>query len=342
MRQKGIFMEKELQNRIWLTRYLMVIGIVVLHTPPYQPLTELSLSTFDFIKAFFSHALFRTTVPVLAAISAYLLFSSTLAEKTIDLFKKKTTSILLPLILWNLPVVIGIYLAQRYELLSHAFSDQLYPVTPIAWLDAITGLTSSPANYPLNFLRDLFVLSVLAPLFYPLLKYAPYAGLVLVFVVYFYNLDGALVLRNSMLISFYTGALAATQKWRLTALDTFAWPLLLLLITLCSVVVIWDVQNREWLRIISPFLIWPSMSLFGDTAVASWLLRHANASFLTFLAHAPLLLVLWVLYQEVASILPYPFFWLGAPIVITLICAMLHPVLYRILPRVSKVFLGGR
>lgn len=335
-------MEKEIQKRIWLTRYLMVIGIVVLHTPPYQPLTELSLSTFDFVKAFFSHGLFRTTVPVLTAISAYLLFSSKQITKPLGLLKKKTTSILLPLILWNVPVVLGIYLVQRYEILSHTFSVQLYPFTSIAWLDATTGLTSSPANYPLNFLRDLFVLSVFAPLFYPLLKYTPFWGGVLVAVVYFYNLDGAFVLRNSMLISFYTGALIATQKWRLTALDAFAWPLLLLLITLCSAVVIWDVQNREWLRIISPFLIWPSMSLFGDTAIVSWLLHHTNASFLTFLAHAPLLVVLWVLYQGFASFLPYPVFWLGAPVVITVICAVIHPVMYRILPSVSKVLLGGR
>lgn len=331
-----------LHKRIWLTRYLMVIGIVVLHTPQYQPLSELTLAPFDFIKAFFSHALFRTTVPVLTVISAYLLFSSSLISKPLMLFKKKTSSILLPLIIWNIPIVLAIYLVQRYELLSHSFSVQLHPFSVIAWLDATTGIFSSPANYPLNFLRDLFVLAVLAPLLRPLLKHIPYIGLLFMIVVYFYDLDGDVVRRNSMILSFYTGALAATQKWDLTALDRFAWPLLWGLIAVCCAVVIWDIENREWLRLISPFLIWPCMSLLEDSRLSKLLLRHCQASFLTFLAHAPLLLLLWVIYQKFATVIPYPVFWFTAPLFIVIICAVCHKLLYGLFPRTGQLLLGGR
>ena len=47
------------------------------------------------------------------------------------------------------------------------------------WLDGLISLKGLPVNYPLNFLRDVFVLALLSPvlLFY-LLKRFSYTGLV--------------------------------------------------------------------------------------------------------------------------------------------------------------------
>lgn len=335
-------MDNSLQNRIWLTRYLMVIGIVVLHTPPYQPLSELGLNTFDFIKAFFSHALFRMTVPMLTVISAYLLFSSSLILHPARLISKKVTSILIPLILWNIPLVIAIYILQRYELVSHIFSVKLYPANAINWLNASTGMFGTPANYPLNFLRDLFVLSILAPLFLIFLRVIPYWGLIIVLVVYYFNLEGDLILRNSMLVSFYIGALAAWKKWDICAMDKFAWPLLILLVATCCAVVIWDVENREWLRMITPFIIWPCMALVSNSFIGRMILPYTQNSFLTFLAHAPLLILLWFVYKPFSNTIPYPVFWLSAPLVIVVICAFIQPLMYKLMPKLTKILLGGR
>lgn len=335
-------MDNSLQNRIALTRYLMVIGIVVLHTPPYQPLAELGLSLFDLIKAFFSHALFRMTVPVLTVISAYLLFSSKLVRQPGLLLKKKTQAILIPLILWNLPVMLAIFLVQKYRLLSHDFSLQLIPFDLTNWANAVLGLFKSPANYPLNFLRDLFVLSVLSPLFLLLLRFSAYGGLMLVGIIFYFNLDGDLIIRNTMLISFYTGALLAWKKWDLEYLDKFAWPMLVILVAVCLAVIIWDIENRTWLRIIAPFIVWPCMALISNTRFGLWLVQYSQCSFLTFLAHAPLLLIFWVLYQKFGTALPYPIFWLAAPLVITALCAWLHPRLYKLMPATAKLALGGR
>lgn len=335
-------MENSLQKRIALTRYLMVIGIVVLHTPPYQPLAELGLSLFDLIKAFFSHALFRMTVPVLTVISAYLLFSGKLVSQPGLLLKKKTQAILIPLILWNIPVVLAIFLVQKYGLLNHSFSAQLVPFNLANWADALTGIFETPANYPLNFLRDLFVLSVMSPLFLLILRLSAYGGAVLIAIIFYFNLDGDLILRNSMLISFYTGALLAWKKWDLKYLDKFAWPMLVLLIAVCLAIIIWDIENRTWLRIIAPFVVWPCMALLSNSRFGHWLVQYSQCSFLTFLAHAPLLLIFWVLYQKLAGPLPYPLFWFAAPLLITALCAWLHPRLYKLMPTVAKLALGGR
>lgn len=62
-----------LRERIAAIRYLMILGIVFLHMPPYVPLDQLSGEGFDLVKGFFSHGLFRATTPTLTAIAAFLL-----------------------------------------------------------------------------------------------------------------------------------------------------------------------------------------------------------------------------------------------------------------------------
>lgn len=335
-------MEKDISNRIAATRYLMVIGIVILHTPPYQSLPELANTPFDLIKAFFSHGVFRTTVPVLTAISGYLLFSSSLPSRPYTLIARKSKAILLPLILWNLPVALAIFVSQKYQLLSHTFSQQLYPIDFMAWVNALTGLFELPANYPLNFLRDLFVLLMLAPVFRLLLHYVPYIGLGLISLVYWYNLEGELILRNSMLISFYIGALAASTKWQLTALDKYAWPLLISFLACCLAIAVFDIENREFLRLLAPFMVWPAMSLLINTTAGELLVKFSPVSFLTFLAHGPLLLLFWLVFNKLPLTEPHIVFWFIAPVLVIMVCILTATTLRVSLPSFNKILLGGR
>ena len=83
-----------------MLRYLMIVGIVVLHTPPYVPVAEMGPGLFDFIKAFFQSAMFRATVPVLTVISGYLLFQSGLDQHWMRLAKKKTRTIIARMSAW--------------------------------------------------------------------------------------------------------------------------------------------------------------------------------------------------------------------------------------------------
>ncbi len=107
---------EEISKRLWITRFSMIIGIVILHLPPYVPLSDVGNSFFSLWKAFFSHGLFRATVPVLTVISGYLVFYSKLHERPVQLLIKKTKSILVPLVLWNLPIAIAIFLLQKLQI----------------------------------------------------------------------------------------------------------------------------------------------------------------------------------------------------------------------------------
>lgn len=335
-------MDKDISRRIWITRYLMVIGIIVLHLPPFQSLRELGTSFFDVTRAFFAHGVFRATVPVLTVLSGFLVFHYQLQLKPLKLLAKKSSSVLLPLIIWNIPPVIAIFLAQRYSFVSHDFTATLYPVEPMNWVNALTGFLGVPANYPLAFLRDLFAVSLLSPLYWLFLKRTPYLGLLLVLVAYYFNLDGPIVLRNTMLVSFYIGGLAATQHWDLTYLDRHAKWLLMLFVAICMAIAIFDAPIRNFLRLVSPFLVWPSICLIVNTRFGDFLHRNSDSSFFTFLAHGPIILVMWLVYQRLPLEAPYFLYWLLAPPLTVYIAILLSNPFRKLLPRTASIVLGGR
>lgn len=335
-------MNTEISKRIWVTRYFMVLGLVVLHLPPYQSLSELGYSFFDIVKAFFAHGMFRATVPVLTVMSGFLLFYSSLQTKPLKLLSKKVSSVLIPLIIWNIPFIIIIFVSQKYNVLSHEFSITLYPVEILNWVNAATGLFATPANYPLNFLRDLFAVALLSPLFWLFLKRIPYIGLIVVCIVYYFNLDGSFVLRNSMIVSFYIGALAACQKWDLTYLDRYAKWSLAILIVFCLAIALFDIENREPFRLISPFLVWPVISMFVNTRFGDFLYKHSKSSFFTFLSHAAIILILWFAYKSIPLQIPYFVYWLTAPVLTMFIAIICSRLFRKLLPKTASVVLGGR
>lgn len=335
-------LDEDISQRISLLRYLMIFGIVVLHTPPYVPLEETGAGMFDFLKALFQHAIFRASVPVLTFISGYLLFRARLDLQFNKLIVKKTKSILIPLILFNVPVAIAVYLVQANQLLDHSFSKQLYPFHLATWVDAIVGLFGSPINYPLNFLRDLYLLSLLAPLLGLLLRRYTWYGLAIVFLLFWFNLDGPLILRNTMPIVFYLGGMAAVQEWDLRKLDRFAVPLLALFLAFCIAIIAFRIKGQNYLRLVSPILIWPAASLLVDARFGVWLAGLSKYSFLTFLAHGPSLLVAWLVYQKALPGVPYWIFWVVTPVIVATILAQLYIYSRRFFPRTMGLLLGGR
>jgi len=320
----------------------MVIGIIVLHLPPHQPLNELGSSFFDYIKAFFTYGVFRATVPVLTVMSGFLVFRSGHQLQPLRLLAKKTSSILVPLIIWNIPFVAAIYVSQKYNILSHDFSAGLYPFDTLSWINALTGLLETPANYPLSFLRDLFAVSLLSPVYWLFLKKIPYQGLLVVMIVYFFNLDGPFVLRNSMLVSFYIGGLAASQNWSLTYLDHHAKWLLSLFVCFCVAIVLFDIQNRELFRLLSPFLVWPSMSLITNTKLGEFLYKNSRSSFFTFLAHGPIILILWLVFQKTRFDIPYFLYWFLTPLITVYLSILFSRYFKKWLPNTASIALGGR
>jgi len=334
--------DKEISKRIAALRYLLIFGILILHTPPYVPLAETGPGFFDFIKALFQHAVFRASVPVLTLISGYLLFSSQSDLKFKKLISKKVKTILIPLILFNLPVAIAVYFIQAHQLTGHTFSLNLYPFNFLTWLNAILGAFASPINFPLNFLRDLFLLSIISPIFGFILRRHAWLGLVIVFFLFRFDFDGQLFLRNTMPILFYVGGMAAIRGWNLRKLDRFAPLLLATFILMCILIIVFKIEDRTYLRLVAPFLIWPAASLLDNNWLGEWLAKLSKYSFLTFLAQGPLFLVAFLIYKNIFSWIPYWIFWVTTPVIIALFLAQVYNYSVRFFPQAMNIILGNR
>ena len=332
--------DRDIRERIALLRFVMIFGVIVLHTPAYVPMSEVGNGWFELTKAYFQLAVFRATVPVLTVISGFLLFRACLDREPAQLFRKKGRTILIPFLFFNLallPFALGAQLFAGVEL-----SDSLWPFDGATWLNAAFGISGSPINYPLNFLRDLLVLILLAPAFGWILRNFAWPGLVLVGVVFFSNYDGLLVRRDLMAVLFYVGGMAAVRGWNLRMLDRYAIPCLLAFLLACALMVYFRIADTTYLRLVSPFLIWPAALLLVGTAAGSWLVRMSKYSFFMFLAHAPVLMVTSVLYKRFGSSLPYPMYWFLAPFVVTALLIVIYRLSCAIMPHIFSVLIGAR
>lgn len=332
----------DVSERISVLRFVLIYGIIVLHVPPYIPLESTGSSIFDLTKAMMQHAVFRCSVPILTFISGFLLFSFSMDLNFRSLIAKKVKTILIPLLLFNIPLAFVVYLIQKLDIVDYEFSAQLYPFDMYRWINATTALFGESINYPLGFLRDLFVISILAPVFGIFLRNWTWLGLTVVFVTFWFNFDGQLVLRNVMPINFYMGGMAAILGWNLRKLDPYAPYLLLIFVSSCIAIVAFSIENRNYLRLVAPIMIWPAASILVGTVFSDFLTRVSKYSFAIFLMHGPILLVLWFLYEKFFQIVPYSIFWLSVPAIVSVLVIGIHTYCYRWFPKASIFALGGR
>lgn len=310
-----VWVDSEVKTRISILRFAMIFGIVILHTPEYVNIADIGSGWFDLTKAFFQSAVFRCTVPVLTCISGYLLFGSGIDRNIRKLVSKKFRTLAVPFFTCNTLLAALLYLLQSHYKIPMSY--QLYPFSPATMLDAALGYSKGPLNYPLNFVRDLLVLMLLAPFMGYLLRHAATTGLLIVVTLFWFDFEGNLVLRNEMAIMFYLGGMMAVQQWDIKRLDRYAGLCLIVFLTMCASMVMFRVANTTYLRFFAPFLLWPTTALLVDTPVGAWLAARARHSFFIFLLHAPVLLLTHALYKRVDHSIPYALYWFAAPVLTT-------------------------
>jgi len=326
------------EKRIDLLRSLMIFGVVVLHTPPYVPIGLVGSAPFDLIVAFFQHAVFRTTVPVLTFISGYLLFRSSLDKDPVRLLQKKFRSIVVPFLFFNLTLV-ALFVVLSEGAGVSVGSTRIGSFQDL--LNAAFGLTAGPINYPLNFLRNLIPLFLIAPLLGWLLRKAAWPGLLLVFIVFHFNFDGPFVIRDAMAPVFYLGGMAAVLKWDMRSLDSYALPLLVAFLGMCACIVHFRVINTSYLQMVAPILIWPAASLLVPTFLGAWLARMSKYSYFMFLAHAPVLLLVALIYKKYSGFIPFPVYWIATPVIVASIVVYMYNLFMRVSPATFNVLIGN-
>ncbi|TQK10376.1 acyltransferase [Herbaspirillum sp. SJZ107] len=279
--------DASIAKRISMLRTILIMLVVLLHigTPALGQLDY--GNTYELIRFFFQDELGRLSVPTLTAISGYLLFSSKLDLAPAKLYKKKLRTILVPFFFFNI-----VYYAVQYAIEYCTGWAPLYLLVGKPGLDSfnyIFSYSGFPLNFALHFLRDLFILVLMAPLFGYAIRRRPWLGLMLLALVFMSDADGHLVNRNTMAVLFYIGGMAAAGNWNLKRFDRLAIPALGMLVAVCIATIYYRIEDYVYIYLTAPIAVWPASSLLLNTQPGRWAEKYSKYSFFLFLTHVPLI-----------------------------------------------------
>lgn len=193
---------KELQSQtIAFLRFPLMIGVVLIHARMKDVIiggetvfNQLDYPIYSWVTTLFSEILATIAVPLFFILSGYLFFYGATFDRVayVTKLKKRTRTILLPYIIWNLVVVCLFFLAQTLlPSLMSGMNKSIVDYTLSDWIDAFWARQTHdpasggmPINYPLWFIRDLMVVMVCSPIIYLCVKYLKTFGVALLGVVW--------------------------------------------------------------------------------------------------------------------------------------------------------------
>lgn len=333
--------QSNVSERITVLRPLLILGVVYVHTGGVGDYLGWEWNNpLEYLLAVFRNGFFRAGVPTLTLIAGFLLYRAGLDQAPKKLFAKKFRTLAIPFLVFNLlfiaivlPLEILFGFTSHTSLLGSSFGK---------WLDHLFALRHTPFNYPLYFLRDMLVLVALAPLLGLALRKAPLIGLAVMAGVFLFDLDGYLVLRDTSALMFYIGGMAALYRWNLLALDKYAKPCALLVVVACLAAVALRTRDTTWLVMVLPFLIWPAAALLHGTRIAAFALKYSRYTFFIFVAHMPVLSFAWEFVIHHARFIPFPVYFLFAPLLTVAFLIGVYRLAMRHTPALLSFAIGER
>jgi len=168
-------------------------------------------NTYEFLKLLISQTLVKVAVPVFFIMSGYLFFSN-VKEWNLTVYRKKmlrrVKTLLIPYLIWNLLMAVKL----------KTFCWSMFWVywkpagTQIDWLGN-EQLMTAPANMPLWFLRDLIIVSLLAPIIYIGIRNLEYWLLGLLTICYLSGICAFIPGFSAYAVCFFTfGAFLSIRK----------------------------------------------------------------------------------------------------------------------------------
>lgn len=332
--------DSSVSKRVAMLRTILIMLVVLLHigTP------ELSQINYgdplELVRFFFQNELGRLAVPTLTMISGYLLYSSKLDLVPMKLYRKKIKTLLIPFLFFNVVYYLAQYGIEYYT--GWAPLASLVEKTDLLNWNYLFSYSGPPLNVALHFLRDLFVLVLLAPVFGYFMRHVPLLGLAIVVAVFMPDLDGHLVNRNTMPVLFYIGGMAAVGGWNLKRFDYLAIPMSAVLVGVCIATIYFHVDDYVYIYLTAPFAVWPASSLLVNTRVGNWAVKYSKYSFFLFLAHSPLIRVTVLLRSKYGADLAAGEYIVLSFIFIVALVPLVYNLAVQLTPKTFGLLTGGR
>lgn len=346
-------------------RFPLIIGVVFIHSVPHavklggtSMVDMADFGIYNIVNILISQRIARIAVPLFFFISGYLFFNKGSFSKSayLDKLKKRSKTILLPYVIWNIFVIIMTWAIQVFG--SGLLSGDHKLIVDWSAYDWLLSFWDYSEGYPICFqfwfLRDLMVVMLMSLLIFYGIKYLKkwwviILGLLWITVILPEGKIPGFTISSFFFFSF--GAYYGINKINFVHImkPLMLWSIVSYTI-ICAVSIVF--RNTEWAGYLSNINI-----VIGIVAVITltshfihkgkW---HVNpflseSSFFIYAFHAVLLN--FIVKFSVKQILPTTdaeiiLIYLIAPIVTIFICLGIYYVLKRYLPTFTSIITGGR
>lgn len=368
--------QEDTSHAIGLARILLIIGLVFLHYGSFpgsaaSPFNGLDTAEHSFATWVNSAVLFFffSCVPLLSMVSGWLFFSFTAQDAGRALRQrigKRFVSLYLPLVAWNTAYLTVFYVLYRHNPAASFFTQSnrisMNFATGSAWefADAILGITRLPFAFQFWFVRDLFITTLVTPVFWLLLKRTPWLGAAILGTIWLSGWNLWIFIRTDVPFFFYMGALLRIKQLPLTlsaravAGIMAGYVLLVALRALAPYAIpgAADGMNPFWLdvatrlmRMVGVLGCWGVMYRLARTSAGRRASAYGGLAFFLHSAHWPLLALVKSLVARVmlmdndAALLAHYVISVALTVMLGLACGLL---LARFAPRLFALMNGGR
>ncbi|MCB2115168.1 MAG: acyltransferase [Rhodobacteraceae bacterium] len=309
-------------------RVLCVTAMMWVHVNP--GLSEASAVTtgdYPLIGAVFGETLGRISVSLLSFLSGYLFWITASKRPFEDIAQRRFLSVMVPMLVWS---TLYVLLASAQTAAGEGATSSVRGIgaTILDFVNAVTGIAGPTANQSLFFLRDLFVVTMIAALLRPLIRHFPTSVGVGIVIAGSFDVYAPLVFRPSILQFFLIGAVLARLGVSITRLSQ---PMIALpigyLLTVLGIVLSLRPELFGPMTAEVPSFVRRSGIAFLMMAIAASLVglapglridRLGRHAFLAYLMHVPLISLLWLVWRHFiggADLPAYTIFFLFAPAV---------------------------
>lgn len=304
-----------------------------------------------FFENFVSNGLGRIAVPIFFAISSYLFFINISDLKQFPTkLKKKLRTVALPCLLWSVWGLVLYFFLQSIPFSKSFFTKDL--VSTYSTSKIFSTVFLNPIPYQLWFLQNLFILMLISPIIYFLIKFFGYGLLLSTMFLWFIHGNQNIIFIES-LNYFVLGASIAVlhpgavlfkfrkQFW----IMGIAWGIVLMFSTMTI-----DNEKFDSLRRINILVGIPAAWTLYDVMFSQtdWskmkYFKHLKYSFFIYIFHEPSLVIIK---KALLHLLPKNQFsiiltYIAAPIIIVLISIIIGNFINKNFKKFYAVLTGGR
>lgn len=345
---------EEESRRISILKVWLTVMVVFIHMEnEISTGTAVSLPAWlDTLEFVISRVVSRCAIPAFFFLSAYLLYRKPF--RWMQNIRKKARSLLVPYLILNTFWILVFFAGQHISSLSPYFSREETMVGSWSFVDWIGAYFGSPSNdwcpllYPLWFLRNLFILNLLAPVFEGFVRKTWWWSLLVFLPVWI------LPENNNLALSFCfwgVGCCFAVRKVSLSYLDRYRkwaviYPALILLVCL-----LWKDLGQTGPRIIYHICLIAGMFFWytcgtkiREGKARKALLFVSRYSFCVYLFHEMCLTILRKVFAKMmpqtgaAALIQY----FGPAVIVLAGCILLSWLLDRYMPLIYRVISGNR